>query len=213
MEAPMPLVTGLREIGCEQSGLSRPDGSAKFLQGDTSVLAGVYGPAEIKVSKEMHDKSTIEVILRPKVGLPGHSRPDVHLNYGPHGNSVVFGDGEYRLAAALLVFIGQYHAPKFRALLPPKNSSQLDKTLLLSQTTLVVAEDHGSPVASDEFRNELVKEVSMLAPSVCLDISQEVYQRLQFTTSQSVSTLQMHCTSRNLLHIPCISYVCNVTFH
>ncbi|XP_053330154.1 exosome complex component RRP46 [Spea bombifrons] len=60
----------LREIGCEQSLLSRPDGSATFLQGDTSVLAGVYGPAEIKVSRELHDKSTIEVILRPKVGLP-----------------------------------------------------------------------------------------------------------------------------------------------
>ncbi|KAM9325495.1 exosome complex component RRP46 [Gastrophryne carolinensis] len=60
----------LRDIACEQSLLSRPDGSATFMQGDTSVLAGVYGPAEIKVSREMHDKSTIEVILRPKVGLP-----------------------------------------------------------------------------------------------------------------------------------------------
>ncbi|KAM8954482.1 exosome complex component RRP46 [Pelodytes ibericus] len=62
--------SGLREIGCEQSLLSRPDGSASFLQGDTSVLAGVYGPAEIRVSREIHDKSTIEVMLRPKVGLP-----------------------------------------------------------------------------------------------------------------------------------------------
>ncbi|XP_068106743.1 exosome complex component RRP46 [Hyperolius riggenbachi] len=60
----------LREIGCEQSLLSRPDGSATFMQGDTSVLAGVYGPAEIKFSREIYDKSTIEVILRPKVGLP-----------------------------------------------------------------------------------------------------------------------------------------------
>ncbi|KAG8548743.1 hypothetical protein GDO81_024342 [Engystomops pustulosus] len=61
---------GLREIGCEHSLLSRPDGSATFVQGDTSVLAGVYGPAEIKVSREMHDKATIEVMVRPKVGLP-----------------------------------------------------------------------------------------------------------------------------------------------
>ncbi|XP_018411520.1 PREDICTED: exosome complex component RRP46 [Nanorana parkeri] len=62
--------SSLREIGCEQSLLSRPDGSATFMQGDTSVLAGVYGPAEIKFSKEMHDKATIDVMLRPKVGLP-----------------------------------------------------------------------------------------------------------------------------------------------
>ncbi|OCT68051.1 exosome complex component RRP46 isoform X2 [Xenopus laevis] len=60
----------LREYGCEQSLLTRPDGSATFLQGDTSVLAGVYGPAEIKVSREIHNKATLEVILRPKTGLP-----------------------------------------------------------------------------------------------------------------------------------------------
>ncbi|XP_069799470.1 exosome complex component RRP46 [Dendropsophus ebraccatus] len=62
--------TGLREIGCEQSLLSRPDGSATFVQGDTSVLVGVYGPAEIRFSREMLDKSTVEVMVRPKVGLP-----------------------------------------------------------------------------------------------------------------------------------------------
>ncbi|XP_077141815.1 exosome complex component RRP46 isoform X1 [Ranitomeya variabilis] len=66
----MEMLAGLREIACEQSHLSRPDGSATFLQGDTSVLAGVYGPAEIKFSREMHDKATVEVLVRPKVGLP-----------------------------------------------------------------------------------------------------------------------------------------------
>ncbi|XP_053577613.1 exosome complex component RRP46 [Bombina bombina] len=64
------MEAALREIGCEQSPLTRPDGSATFVQGDTSVLAGVYGPAEIKVSREIYDKATLEVILRPKVGLP-----------------------------------------------------------------------------------------------------------------------------------------------
>ncbi|KAG8143542.1 putative Exosome complex exonuclease RRP46-like isoform 1 protein, partial [Naja naja] len=38
---------------------------------DTSVLVGVYGPTEVKVSKEIYDKATLEVLLRPKVGLPG----------------------------------------------------------------------------------------------------------------------------------------------
>uniref|UniRef100_A0A2K5CJF5 Exosome component 5 n=1 Tax=Aotus nancymaae TaxID=37293 RepID=A0A2K5CJF5_AOTNA len=61
----------LRHFACEQNLLSRPDGSASFLQGDTSVLAGVYGPAEVKVSKEIFNKATLEVILRPKIGLPG----------------------------------------------------------------------------------------------------------------------------------------------
>uniref|UniRef100_A0AC11D5H7 Exosome component 5 n=1 Tax=Ovis aries TaxID=9940 RepID=A0AC11D5H7_SHEEP len=61
----------LRHFACEQNLLSRPDGSASFLQGDTSVLAGVYGPAEVKISKEIFNKATLEVILRPKTGLPG----------------------------------------------------------------------------------------------------------------------------------------------
>ncbi|XP_061683381.1 exosome complex component RRP46 isoform X2 [Syngnathoides biaculeatus] len=60
----------LREFGCEQNLLSRPDGSASFIQGDTSVLAAVYGPAEVKVSKEIYDRATLEVIIQPKVGLP-----------------------------------------------------------------------------------------------------------------------------------------------
>uniref|UniRef100_A0A8D2L9B4 Exosome component 5 n=1 Tax=Varanus komodoensis TaxID=61221 RepID=A0A8D2L9B4_VARKO len=60
----------LRRIVCEQGPLSRPDGSASWMQGDTSVLAGVYGPTEVKVSKEIYDKATLEVLLRPKVGLP-----------------------------------------------------------------------------------------------------------------------------------------------
>ncbi|KAI7802765.1 exosome complex component RRP46 [Triplophysa rosa] len=60
----------LREYGNEQSLLSRPDGSSTFVQGDTSVLAGVYGPAEVKVSKEIYDRATVEVLVQPKTGLP-----------------------------------------------------------------------------------------------------------------------------------------------
>ncbi|NXR10064.1 EXOS5 protein, partial [Semnornis frantzii] len=61
----------LRPFSCEQGLLSRPDGSAAFLQGDTSVLAGLYGPTEAKASREQPDKATLEVLLRPKTGLPG----------------------------------------------------------------------------------------------------------------------------------------------
>ncbi|XP_054855265.1 exosome complex component RRP46 [Eublepharis macularius] len=61
----------LRRILCEQGLLSRPDGSASWIQGDTSVLVGIYGPTEVKVSKEIYDKATFEVLLKPKIGLPG----------------------------------------------------------------------------------------------------------------------------------------------
>ncbi|XP_077423093.1 exosome complex component RRP46 [Vanacampus margaritifer] len=70
MEECSQSTVSLREFGCEQNLLSRPDGSASFTQGDTSVLAAVYGPAEVKVSKEIYDRATLEVIIQPKVGLP-----------------------------------------------------------------------------------------------------------------------------------------------
>lgn len=44
-------------------------------EGDTSVLAGVYGPAEVKVSKEIYDRATLEVLIQPKVGLPSKCSP------------------------------------------------------------------------------------------------------------------------------------------
>lgn len=68
-----------------------PKASPVVPPGDTSVLAGVYGPAEVKVSKEIFNKATLEVILRPKIGLPGdwtplnlpHPQPQFSLS-GPH---------------------------------------------------------------------------------------------------------------------------------
>uniref|UniRef100_T1JNA3 Uncharacterized protein n=1 Tax=Strigamia maritima TaxID=126957 RepID=T1JNA3_STRMM len=61
----------LRPYVCELSNLSRPDGSVAFCHGDTAVQAAVYGPSEVKIQKEIVDKAHIEVIYKPKVGLPG----------------------------------------------------------------------------------------------------------------------------------------------
>ena len=61
----------VRPMVCEVDVLSRPDGSASFSQGDSSVLAAVYGPAEVKINKELIDRATVDVIYKPKIGLPG----------------------------------------------------------------------------------------------------------------------------------------------
>ena len=42
----------LRALSCELGLLERADGSARVLQGSTSVLCAIYGPAEVKISKE-----------------------------------------------------------------------------------------------------------------------------------------------------------------
>ncbi|KAK0049186.1 exosome complex component RRP46 [Biomphalaria pfeifferi] len=54
------------ELGC----LTRSDGSVSFSQGDTTVLAVSYGPAEVRINQEQYDKATVEVVYKPKVGLP-----------------------------------------------------------------------------------------------------------------------------------------------
>eukprot|EP00931_Biecheleriopsis_adriatica_P122256 TRINITY_DN97260_c0_g1_i1.p1 TRINITY_DN97260_c0_g1~~TRINITY_DN97260_c0_g1_i1.p1 ORF type:complete len:232 (-),score=53.30 TRINITY_DN97260_c0_g1_i1:32-727(-) len=52
--------------------LLRADGSARFKFGNTVVLAAVYGPKEPKSrAREVFDRATLEVIVRPRVGIPG----------------------------------------------------------------------------------------------------------------------------------------------
>ncbi|GIY24176.1 exosome complex component RRP46 [Caerostris darwini] len=51
----------------EVNNLSRSDGSALVSTGETAVQASVYGPTEIKISKELYDKALIEVTFNTKV--------------------------------------------------------------------------------------------------------------------------------------------------
>jgi len=59
----------LRPMQCDQRTLSQPDGSAAFSQGLTSVMAAVYGPTEVRMARERADRATVEVVLKPKVGV------------------------------------------------------------------------------------------------------------------------------------------------
>ena len=61
----------LRPMTCLLGQLSRPDGDVTLTMGDTCATVSVYGPGEVKMNKELLDKATIEVIYRPKSGLPG----------------------------------------------------------------------------------------------------------------------------------------------
>ena len=61
----------LRPLSGEPGVLSRADGSARFSHDKTEVLVAVYAPAEVKRARERLDAATIEVIVRPRAGLPG----------------------------------------------------------------------------------------------------------------------------------------------
>lgn len=38
--------------------------------GETAAIAGIYGPVEVKPNKILIEKASVEVIYRPKSGLP-----------------------------------------------------------------------------------------------------------------------------------------------
>ncbi|KAF9092634.1 Exosome component 5 [Mortierella sp. GBA35] len=61
----------LRPFHSSQNLLNRADGSAQFDSGESSVTCSVVGPAEVKLRDEKLDKATLEVVVRPLVGLPG----------------------------------------------------------------------------------------------------------------------------------------------
>ncbi|XP_011496302.1 PREDICTED: exosome complex component RRP46 [Ceratosolen solmsi marchali] len=60
----------LRFLNCELNYLSVTDGSAIFMQGDTAVIAGVYGPVESKLHKMFYNKANVEASFRPMKGPP-----------------------------------------------------------------------------------------------------------------------------------------------
>ncbi|KAK7340238.1 hypothetical protein VNO77_20937 [Canavalia gladiata] len=61
----------LRPLACSRSILHRAHGSASWAQGETKVLAAVYGPKAGTKKNENPEKASIEVIWKPKTGHIG----------------------------------------------------------------------------------------------------------------------------------------------
>ncbi len=91
----MPLTSIVcRNLTCERSLLHRADGSAKFFQGKTSVLACVYGPASTVTRKENAEQAVVEVQFRPAASLAGE-----HMRQKLKSRHAVI--GQHQLADAL----------------------------------------------------------------------------------------------------------------
>ncbi|CAN6679814.1 unnamed protein product [Malus baccata var. baccata] len=61
----------LRPLACSRGFLNRAHGSASWTQGDTKVLAAVYGPKAGTKKNENPEKACIEVVWKPKTGQSG----------------------------------------------------------------------------------------------------------------------------------------------
>lgn len=60
-----------RPVACTRGILHRAHGSASWAQGDTKVIAAVYGPKAGTRKNENPEKACIEVIWKPKTGQSG----------------------------------------------------------------------------------------------------------------------------------------------
>ncbi|KAL2337698.1 hypothetical protein Fmac_012144 [Flemingia macrophylla] len=61
----------VRPLACSSSILHRAHGSASWTQGETKVLAAVYGPKAGTKKNENPEKASIEIIWKPKTGQIG----------------------------------------------------------------------------------------------------------------------------------------------
>lgn len=61
-----------RSLECEKDLLTRASGSVRFKQGGTKILAAVHGPQPALQRKAQADRAVVEVVLRPRFGLPGN---------------------------------------------------------------------------------------------------------------------------------------------
>lgn len=69
----------LRPLACSRNILNRAHGSATWSQGDTKVLAAVYGPKAGTKKNENPEKACIEVIWKPKTGLIGKQEREYEM--------------------------------------------------------------------------------------------------------------------------------------
>lgn len=69
----------LRPFTCTGNPLHRAHGSARWAQGDTVVLAAVYGPKPGTRKGENPEKASIEVVWKPKTGQIGRQEREYEM--------------------------------------------------------------------------------------------------------------------------------------
>ncbi|KAJ1408591.1 Ribosomal protein S5 domain 2-type fold [Sesbania bispinosa] len=69
----------LRPLACSRSVLHRAHGSATWAQGETKVLAAVYGPKAGTKKNENPEKASIEVIWKPNTGHIGQVEKEYEM--------------------------------------------------------------------------------------------------------------------------------------
>lgn len=69
----------LRPLVCSRALLHRADGSARWSQENTIVIAAVYGPRTVSGKRENAERAILEVTWKPKTGIAGNAEKEAEL--------------------------------------------------------------------------------------------------------------------------------------
>lgn len=69
----------MRPLVCSRGLLHRADGSARWSQENTIVVAAVYGPKAITGRRENAERAILEVTWKPKTGLAGNAEKEAEF--------------------------------------------------------------------------------------------------------------------------------------
>mmetsp|Transcript_29832 Transcript_29832/g.62821 ORF Transcript_29832/g.62821 Transcript_29832/m.62821 type:complete len:254 (-) Transcript_29832:349-1110(-) len=101
------LPNQLRPLVVEPGALSRADGSARFSHDKTSIIAAVYGPCEVRRVRELADRATLELVVRPRSGASGPRERELEQLLLATLNHVVVTSLHPRTAISIVIQIAE----------------------------------------------------------------------------------------------------------
>ena len=97
------LPNQLRPLSADAGALTRADGSARFRHDRTEVLVAVYGPVEARRNRERVDGAYVEVLVRPRAGLPGPPERELEQLLGATLRAAIITSLHPRTAISIVV--------------------------------------------------------------------------------------------------------------
>ena len=93
----------LRPLFGDAGALTRADGSARWRQDRTEVLVAVHGPCEVRRNRERVDGAYVEVLVRPRAGLPGPPERELEQLLGATLRAAIITSLHPRTAISIVV--------------------------------------------------------------------------------------------------------------
>ncbi|CAJ1355473.1 unnamed protein product [Effrenium voratum] len=174
----------LRPPAMDLRPLLRADGSARFRFGDSAVVAAVFGPREPRSRhRELFDRATLEIVVRPAVGIPGPKERQMEAHLARQLEHVVLSTEYPRTQISVVVQLSSCDGSVAACAANAAALALLDAGVAMRATALSVAvavkQTGGSPVlwldptaaeeaqceslvtlAVDSSRNQLVSNIS-----------------------------------------------------